>query len=229
MTPAQIVEEAQKSGARAIAYTYNEPTISFEYMIDTARLARKKGLKNVVVSAGYICEAPLKELLEVVDAYKIDLKGFNEKFYHELTAAHLAPVLENLKTIHKSGVHLEIVNLVIPGSNDSEKEIRDLCQWIKDNLGTDVPVHFTRFHPEYKLLNSPPTPVETVKRARRIAMEMGLKYVYTGNMDDTEGSTTYDPVTKEPLIVRQGFFIRSNKVGADGRTPSGQKIPGVWS
>lgn len=229
MTPAEIVEAALKSGSKSIAYTYNEPTISAEYMIDIATLARKKGLKNVVVSAGYINPEPLKDILKVVDAYKIDLKGFDEKFYHELTSAELAPVLEALKIIKQSGVHLEIVNLMITGENDTDEEMRKMCLWIKENLGTDVPVHFTRFHPDYKLVNKPPTPPETVKRARQIALEVGLKYVYTGNMDDPEGSTTYDPKTHEVLIERQGFFLSTNKVGKDGRAPSGEKIPGVWN
>ncbi len=227
MTPEEVVEEAIKSGSKIIAFTYNEPVISYEFMLDTAKLAKEKGLKTVVVSAGYINPEPLKELLNYIDAYKVDLKAFNEEFYQKLTGGHLEPVLEAMKIIKEKGVWLEIVNLLIPGENDSEEEIRKMVRWIKENLGDDVPLHFSRFYPMYKLKNLPPTPVETIIKARKIALEEGLKYVYTGNISYLEGEATYCPESGEVAIQRQGYFIVSNNL-KEGFCPSGEKIPGVW-
>jgi len=229
MTPEEVVEEAIKSGAKSIAFTYNEPTVYYEYMYDIAKLAKERGLKTAVISSGYINPEPLKELLPYIDAYKIDFKGFNNKFYQKMTVAgKVEPVMEAMKIIKESGVWLEIVNLVIPGENDSEEDLKNLILWIRDNLGTDVPLHFTRFHPDYKLLNIPPTPIETLKRARKMAIDLGLKYVYIGNVDDIEGSTTYCPESKEPAIVRKGFFVLQNNLDEKGQCKSGEKIPGIW-
>jgi len=228
MTPEQVVEEAVKSGAKSIAFTYNEPTIFFEYMLDIAKLARKRGLKTAVISAGYINPEPLKEFLPYVDAYKIDLKGFRDEFYQKLTKGRLEPVLEAMKIIKASGTWLEVVNLVIPGENDSKEDLMGLIAWVRDNLGTDVPLHFLRFHPDYKLLNTPPTPEETIKRARRMAMDAGLKYVYTGNIFYPEGSTTYCPKSRQPAIEREVFFVKKNNLTADGRCRDGEMIPGIW-
>lgn len=227
MTPEQVVEEAIKSNSQSIAFTYNEPTVSYEFMLDVAKLAKEKGLKTVVVSAGYINPEPLRELLPYIDAYKVDLKAFREEFYQKLTGGHLQPVLETIKTIKKSGVWLEIVNLLIPGENDSEQEIREMAKWIKENVGDDIPLHFSRFHPMYKLQNLPPTPEETVIKARKIAMEEGLKYVYTGNIVYPEGESTYCPESGEIAIGRQGYFILSN-ILQNGICPTNEKIPGVW-
>ncbi|MFH1830306.1 MAG: AmmeMemoRadiSam system radical SAM enzyme [Pseudomonadota bacterium] len=228
MSPEEVVDEALKSGAKSIAFTYNEPTIFYEYMLDIAKLAKKKGLKTAVISAGFINPEPLKELLPYIDAYKIDFKGYSEEFYKKLTNARLTPVLETMKTIKQSNTWLEIVNLVIPGENDSDKDLMGLINWIKDNLGTDVPLHFLRFHPDYKLLNKPPTPEETVKKARKMAMDAGLKYVYTGNIFFPEGSTTYCPKSKKPAIEREVFFVTKNNLTPEGRCSDGEKIPGVW-
>ncbi|PIU57994.1 MAG: AmmeMemoRadiSam system radical SAM enzyme [Deltaproteobacteria bacterium CG07_land_8_20_14_0_80_38_7] len=227
-SPEKVVKDALKSGAKSIAFTYNEPTIFYEYMLDIAKLAHKKGLKIVVISAGYINPEPLKELLPYIDAYKIDFKGFGEDFYQSMTNGHFAPVLETIKTIKKNGVWLELVNLVIPGENDSDEKLKGLISWVKGNLGEDVPLHFTRFHPDYKLTNLPPTPEDTLKKARKMAMDAGLKYVYTGNIYDPEGSTTYCPNNKEPAITRQGFFITQYNLSKDGQCKDGEKIPGVW-
>ncbi len=227
VTPEQVVDDALKNGCRSIAFTYSEPTIYYEYMLDIAKLAHQKGLKTVVVSNGYINQAPLKELLNYIDAYKVDFKAFNTGFYKELTGGSLDPVLQTMKTIHDQGVWLEVVTLLIPGRNDSEKEIRGLCKWIRQNLGDEVPLHFSRFHPMHKLLNLPPTPVETVIRARQIAMEEGLKYVYTGNIPDPEGECTYCPKSGQVAIERQGYFIVKNNM-KNGVGPDGEKIPGVW-
>ncbi len=227
MTPQQVVEKALKSGAQSIAFTYTEPTAFYEYMLDIALLAHENGLKNVVISAGYINPEPLRDLLPYIDAYKIDFKGFDDKFYQEMTAGHVGPVLEAMKIIKEQGVWLEIVNLVIPTENDREEDFRNLILWIKENLGTDIPLHFTRFHPDYKLLNLPPTPIETLQKARQMAQEYGLKYVYTGNIYDPEGSTTFCPESGEPAIVRQGFFVTQNNL-QNGQCSDGEKIPGVW-
>jgi len=229
LPPAELVDAAVRLGARSIAFTYNEPTIAYEYVLDTAKLARAKGLKTVLVSSGYINQKPLEELLLDVDGYKIDLKGFEDRFYRDLTSGSLAPVLEAIQTIHRSGVWLEIVNLVIPGENDRDEEILALSKWVKENLGEDVPLHFTRFHPQYKLLNKPPTPFETLAHARKLALGVGLRFVYTGNAADEEGGTTYDPVTGVPLIRRVGFFVTENRVNSEGVSPDGTHLPGVWS
>lgn len=228
MTPEKVIEEAIKSGSKTIAFTYNEPTIFYEYMLDIAKLAKQKGLKTLVVSSGYINPDPLKELLPYIDAYKIDFKGFSNKFYREMTNyGRVEPVLEAMKIIKESGVWLEIVNLVIPGQNDSEEDLKNLILWIKENLGTEVPLHFTRFFSDYKLLNVPPTPIETLKKARKMAMDLGLKYVYIGNVDDIEGSTTYCPESKKPAIIRKGYFVVENNL-KDGYCETGEKIPGIW-
>jgi len=229
MTPQEVVEEAIQSGAKAIAFTYNEPTVYYEYMLDIAKLAKEKGLKTAVISAGYINPEPLKELLPYIDAYKIDFKGFNDKFYQKMTViGKVAPVLEAMKIIKQSGVWLEVVNLLIPGENDSEEDLRNLILWIKNNLGPETPLHFTQFHPDYKLLNVPTTPIETLKKARKMAMDLGLKYVYIGNVDDVEGATTYCPNSKEPAIIRKGFSVLENNLSPQGQCRSGEKIPGIW-
>jgi len=225
--PEQVVEAAVRSGARSIAFTYTEPTIFYEYMYDIARLAKQRGLKTVVISNGYINQEPLRALLPFIDAYKVDFKAFNPEFYTDLTGGSLEPVLASMKTIREQGVWLEIVTLLVPGRNDSEAEVRSLSRWIRENLGPDVPLHFSRFHPQHKMLDSPPTPVETVIRARRIALDEGLHFVYTGNVAYPPGETTYDPASGEAAIERRGHFVvRNNMKG--GRGPGGSAIPGIW-
>jgi len=227
MTSEQVVDDALKNGNKIIAFTYNEPTVFYEYMFDVAKLAHEKGLKTAVVSSGYINVEPLKELLPHIDAYKIDLKSFKEEFYQKFTGGHLASVLEAMKIIKEKGVWLEIVNLLVPGENDSEEEIRDMAKWIKENLGDDVPLHFSAFHPDYKLQNLPPTPSETLIRARQIAMEEGLKFVYTGNIVYPEGESSYCPQSKTLAIGRQGYMITVNNL-VDGKCLDGEQIPGIW-
>ena len=226
-TPEQVVDEAIRTGCKSIAFTYTEPIIYYEYVLDIAKLAKKKGLKTVVVSNGYINPEPLRELLKYIDAYKVDFKAFNEQFYKELTGGSLDPVLQSMKIIRQQGVWLEIVTLLVPGKNDSDDEIRALARWIHKNLGDEVPLHFSRFHPMHKLLNLPPTPVERVIRARQIAMEEGLKYVYTGNVAYPAGESTYSPKTGQIAIERQGYFVVNNNLKS-GVAPDGEKIPGVW-
>ncbi|MBF0569340.1 MAG: AmmeMemoRadiSam system radical SAM enzyme [Candidatus Omnitrophica bacterium] len=226
-SPEEVVRLAVASGAKAIAFTYTEPVIFFEYLIDIAKLAKKAGLKTLVVSNGYIEPEPLKEMLQYVDAYKVDFKAFDEKFYEKLTNGHLQPVLNTMKTIRESGVWLEIVTLLVPGENDGADKIRALARWIKENLGDEVPLHFSRFFPLYKLQNLPPAPEETVIRARKIAMEAGLKFVYTGNIADPDGEITFCPGSGEKIIIRQGMFTTFNGL-RNGACSDGTKVPGVW-
>ena len=226
-TPEEVVNAALRSGARAIAFTYSEPTIFYEYMLDIAKLAKAKGLKTLVVSNGYIEPEPLKALLPYIDAYKVDFKAFDPKFYTQLTGGSLEPVLRSMKIIREQGVWLEIVNLLVTGQNDSEEQVRQLARWVKENLGDEVPLHFSRFHPMHKLQNLPPTPVERVLRAREIALAEGLKYVYTGNIPDSPGDSTYSPKIGQVVIRRQGFFVVENAL-TNGVAPDGTQIPGVW-
>ncbi len=226
MEPAKVVELAVKSGAKSIAYTYSEPIVFYEYMIDIAKTAKSRGVKNVVVTAGFINKQPLENLLKYVDAVKVDLKGFNNEFYRSYTAGDLNKILEALKVIKSSGKHLEIVNLVIPGVNDNDEDIKKLSLWIKENLGTKIPLHFTRFHPNYKMMDTPPTPKETLIKARKIAMDVGLKYVYTGNVDNPEGENTYCD-DGSIAIERRGFFVLKNNL-KDGKCADGSVIAGVW-
>jgi len=228
MTPEDVVREALASGSRSIAFTYSEPVVAYEYMMDIAKLAKERGLKTVVVSSGYIEPEPLQELLQFIDAYKVDFKGFSDRFYRELTGGRLEPVLETMKTIRKSGTWLEVLTLLIPGQNDSPEEIRGLSRWVRENLGTDVPLHFSRFFPQYKLLNLPPTPDETIIRARETAMAEGLKFVYTGNINYPEGEATYCPRSGEKIIERRGYFVVFNHL-KEGACSDGEKIPGIWS
>ncbi len=225
--PAEIIAQAEQAGAPVIAFTYSEPVVFYEYILDIARLAHQRGLKTVMVSSGYINPQPLKELLPYLDGIKIDLKAFDDKFYQKITKGHLSPVLNTLKIIHQAHKHLEIVYLLIPGENDSPAEISKMSRWLKQNLGAEAILHFSRFYPQYKMLNKPPTPVATVKEARRLALAAGLKYVYTGNIADAEGQTTYCP-DGSIAIKRRGFFVVENNL-KNGRCPDGTLIPGVWS
>jgi pyruvate formate lyase activating enzyme len=226
--PGAIVEATERDGVPVIAFTYNEPTVFTEYLTDIARAARKRGICSVLVSCGFMQEAPLAEMCDVLDAIKIDLKGFSEDFYRKVCSAELGPVLRSIKQVAGSGTHLEIVNLVVPTLNDSEYLLTELVKWVVGELGPDVPVHFTRFHPDYKLLNLPPTPVDTLERAYDIARTKGMHYPYVGNVPGHEGNNTYCPGCGRIVIRRTGFFVRENDV-TDGRCPQcGERIAGVW-
>ncbi|MGE5190735.1 MAG: AmmeMemoRadiSam system radical SAM enzyme [Gemmatimonadota bacterium] len=227
--PARLVDAAASRKSPVIAFTYNEPTVQFEYLVDAAREAKTRGIRSAIVSCGFMNEAPLAEMCGALSAVKIDLKGFSPDFYREVCRAELAPVLRSIGQAAKSGVHLEIVNLVVPTLNDSEKMLEGLAAWVAGEVGPDVPVHFTRFHPDYQLQNLPPTPVATLERAREIAMKRGIRFAYVGNVPGHPGNHTYCPGCGKVVVERRGFFV-SRMLVARGRCAScGTAIPGVWA
>ena len=228
--PEQLVQKAINSGRNIIAYTYTEPVIFYEYMLETAKLAKQAGLKNIMHSSGYVNEAPLRQLAKYLDAANIDLKGFSEDYYSQLSEGTLAPVLKSLQVLKEEGVHLEITNLILPGYNDDTDTLIKMCLWIKENLGADVPLHFSRFTPMYKLVALSPTPVETLERARQIALDCGLKYVYIGNIGGHPAESTYCPVCKKLLIERKGIFsVGQNNIEKGRCKFCGERIAGVWN
>jgi pyruvate formate lyase activating enzyme len=228
LQPQDVVTKAKEAGSPTIAYTYSEPAIFYEYMLDTAKAAKAAGLKNVMHSSGYINEEPLRGLCKYLDAANIDLKGFSEEYYADMSTGALAPVLKALKILKEEGVYVEITNLVVSGYNDTPEMLTQMCVWIKDNLGPDTPVHFSRFFPMYKLLSLNPTPVETLEKARNIALECGLKYVYIGNVAGNPAENTYCPKCKKVLIERKGYAILENNVENGKCKFCGEKINGVW-
>lgn len=207
-SPEEVVEYAIQSGAKSIAFTYNDPVIFAEYAIDCAKIAREKGVKTVAVTAGYINPAPREEFYEYMDAANVDLKAFTDEFYRKLCFAELKPILDTLVWIKtKTNVWLEVTTLLIPGHNDSEKEINELSKWFLENLGADTPLHFTAFHPDFKLTDVPSTPSATLRRARQQAKATGLHHVYTGNVNDVEGQSTYCPECNSLLIERNWYEL----------------------
>jgi pyruvate formate lyase activating enzyme len=227
--PEMIVEKAKEAGAHSVAYTYVEPTIFYEYMTDICHLVRKAGLLNVCHSNGFINPEPLRKLCKVMDAANIDLKGFTETFYRDLCNGELSPVLETLKTLRKEKVHLEITNLVIPTQNDDLSGVREMCLWVKNELGGDTPIHFSRFYPLYKLRSLPPTPVSILEKARSVALSSGLEYVYIGNIPGHEGEHTYCPNCRKMLIRRIGYMIGENHLRGGKCKYCGKPIPGIWA
>ena len=227
MTPEQVVDEALKTGASSIAYTYTEPTIFFEFMLATAKLAREKSLKNIMHSNGYINQEPLLELIPYLDAANIDLKGITDKYYSDYTFnGKVGPVLDTLKTLKQKAVWLEVTNLLIPGANDSREDIEKLISWIKDNLGVETPLHFSRFFPLYKLENLISTPLSSMQQAYEIAKKNGLNYVYLGNIESDRGNNTYCS-DGELAIRRVGYFVMENNL-VDGKCANGEAVAGVW-
>jgi pyruvate formate lyase activating enzyme len=223
-----MVKRAKEIGARSIAYTYVEPTIFYEYMLDIGLLAKKANLLNVTHSNGFINSAPLKNLCKVLDAANIDLKGFTENFYRELCGGELNPVLETLKTLKKEKIHVEITNLIIPTKNDEMSVLKEMCAWIKKELGEDTPIHFSRFYPLYKLKTLPPTPVSTLEKAREVALSSGLEYVYVGNIPGHSGENTFCPKCKKMVIQRTGYMVGEIHL-KDGKCRyCGKPISGIW-
>jgi pyruvate formate lyase activating enzyme len=229
-SPEAIARTAAEHGCRSVAYTYNDPVIFHEYAIDTALACREKGIKSVAVTAGYINPEPREEFFSVMDAANVDLKSFNEDFYHKLTGAHLQPVLETLEYIHhETDCWLELTTLLIPGENDSDRELQEMTQWVVEHLGPDVPMHFSAFHPDWKMMDTPPTPPETLTRARSIAMQNGIHHAFTGNVHDEDGESTYCHSCGTRLIGRDWYVITDWKLTADGRCPEcGEKCAGVF-
>ncbi len=227
LMPEQLVALTRARGIGAIAYTYSEPIVFYEYVADSAALARASHIRNVLVTAGYISEEPLRALLCSVDAVTLDLKAFSRRIYRKLSQGRLDPVLKAAKIIREEGVWLELSNLLVTGVSDDMGDVSRLCHWIAREVGADVPFHFLRFHPDYRLRTLPPTPVATLEEARRRALEAGLKFVYVGNVPNHEAENTYCPRDGRLLIERRGYLVvRNNLVG--GRCPCGEEIPGVW-
>jgi pyruvate formate lyase activating enzyme len=229
ISPEEIVGAATNRRTPIIAFTYNEPTVFMEYMADTAVWARKEKVRCVLVSCGFMNAAPLEEMCGFLDAIKIDLKGYSEDFYHNVCGAELRPVLDNIRRIAKRKVHLEIVNLVVPTLNDSEKMLSELADWIMGEIGPDIPIHFTRFHPDYKLLNLPPTPVATLERSRNIAMGKGIRYAYVGNVPGHPGNHTYCPKCGKIVIQRNAFLTTELNMENGNCGFCGSPIAGVWA
>lgn len=217
-SPENIARAAQRFECSSVAYTYNDPTIFHEYAVDTAIACRALGVKNIAVTAGYVCPEPRAEFYRQMDAVNIDLKGFTDDFYHKVCYAHLQPVLDTLIYVKReTTVWLEITTLLIPGLNDSDEEIEKMTQWVVENLGSDVPWHFTAFHPDWRMRDIPATPRETLARARRIAMKNGVRYAFTGNIHDPAGHSTYCHNCRTLLIGRDGYEITNWRLSPDGK------------
>ncbi|MCP5095975.1 MAG: AmmeMemoRadiSam system radical SAM enzyme [Chloroflexi bacterium] len=216
--PAAVADAAYRHNAKSIAFTYNDPVIFAEYAIDCAKAAHERGIKAVAVTAGYITPEARTDFFAHIDAVNVDLKAFSEQFYHKLCFAHLAPVLDTLKWLRsETAVWLEVTTLLIPGQNDSPDEIAQLCDWIAENLGTAVPLHFSAFHPDFKMIDTPRTPHSTLSRARQQALAAGLQHVYTGNVYDKTGQSTYCTGCGERLIERNWFTLGEWQVDGNGR------------
>jgi len=228
-SPERVAEVAASAGSSVVAYTYNEPTIFYEYMTDCAKATKARGLGNVVISNGFIAPEPHEALLPNLTAYKVDLKAFTADFYRNICNGRIDPVKATLKRLKDNGIWFEIVNLMIPTLNDDMDDIKRMANWVATELGDSVPIHFTRFHPMYKIRNLPRTPPATLAAARKTAMQEGCKFIYTGNLPGNEGEHTYCPKCKKPLIKRYGHMVIENRL-KDGNCPDcGCAIPGVWA
>ncbi len=230
-TPEMLAAAAKRLGCSSVAYTYNDPVIFMEYAMDVADVCHEHGVKSVAVTAGYMCAAPRAEFYRHVDAANVDLKAFTEAFYRKICGGELAAVLETLEYLrHETNVWFEITTLLIPGENDSDAEIDQMTQWIMSKLGPDVPLHFTAFHPDWKMRDKPNTPPATLTRARAMALRNGLRYVYTGNVHDPQGSSTYCPGCQARIIERDWYELGEWKIASDGACERcGTHIPGVFN
>lgn len=229
-TPEEIAEAAVRSGCRSVAFTYNDPVIFWEFAVDVARECHSRGVRTVAVTAGYICPGPREEFFSHMDAANVDLKAFTDRFYRELCGGDLQTVQETLVFLKKeTKVWFEITTLLIPGENDSEQEIRELSTWVASELGPEVPLHFTAFHPAWKMTDHPPTPPATLARARQIALECGMRYVYTGNVRDPVGASTWCHHCGEKIVGRDGFWITEYNLLPGGRCRfCGTRCAGVF-
>jgi pyruvate formate lyase activating enzyme len=227
-SPEVIAKAALEYGCKSVAFTYNDPVIFTEYAMDVADACHTRGIQTVAVTAGYVHAQPRRDFFAKIDAANVDLKAFTDDFYFKLTGSHLQPVLDTLIYLkHETQVWFEITTLLIPGHNDSDEEITAMCRWLREELGPDVPLHFSAFHPDYKMPDVPGTPPATLVRARNIALAHGLHYVYTGNVHNQDGDTTYCPTCKKPLIVRDWYQINHYRLDAMGQCPAcGAAIPG---
>jgi pyruvate formate lyase activating enzyme len=230
LTPQDVVDLAKREGCPVIAYTYNEPTVFYEFMLDCAKLARANGIRNVWVTAAYITPGPLRELAKYLDAANVDIKGIRDDYYRKYCDGHVQPVLDAIRILQEAGVHLEITNLVLPGANDSEQDLRDLASWVRQNLGPDAVLHFSRYFPMYKMEQPGPTPESTLLEARRIAREEGLRYVYIGNLPGEGYEDTICPACGRLLVKRSGYEVDWESYGiVDGACRyCGAKVSGVW-
>ena len=229
VSPERVIEFAQESKLQSVSYAFGEPAIFYEYMEEVAELAKEAGLFNLLHTAGYINPEPLKKLLEKIDAVNLDLKGFDEEFYREVVGGELKPVLDTLKMIKEAGAHMEITNILIPTLNDDMEKIKEMCNWIVEELGTGVPLHFARFYPLYKLSELPRTPVSTLEEARDTALKAGLDFVYIARVTDHEGENTFCPGCGEKIISRVGFVIEETHLEEGRCRHCGLEIPGRWN
>ena len=228
--PEEITAAAARTGCRSVAYTYNDPMIFLEYALDTAAACRARGIRNLAVTAGYVCEEPRREFFAAMDAANIDLKAFSDAFYRRICGGRLQPVLETLEYVaRETDCWLEITTLLIPGHNDSDAEIEALAGWILERLGPDVPLHFTAFHPDWRMREVPPTRASTLRRARRIATGLGLRYVYVGNVHDEEAESSFCHLCSETLIGRDWYALTAWNLDGEGRCRRcGTPLPGVF-
>jgi pyruvate formate lyase activating enzyme len=230
-SPEKIARVARQLGCQSVAFTYNDPVIFMEYAIDVAMACRELGVKTVAVTAGEICDEPREEFYKHMDAANVDLKAFTERFYEQVCASHLQPVLDTLVYLkHQTDVWFELTTLLIPGENDSDKEMDEMTRWVVEHLGPDVPMHFTAFHPDFRMLDKPSTPPATLTRARRIAIENGVRYAYVGNVHDESGESTYCHQCGTLIIGRDWYVLKDWQLTDDGCCRScGARCPGVFA
>lgn len=229
ISPEEIVSDALYYDCKSISYTYTEPTIFYEYAYDVSVIAKEKGLKNVFVTNGYIEDKPLEDIKPYLDAANVDLKGYSEEFYKKVCGATLKGVLDSLIKYKKLDIWLEVTTLIIPNYNDKEEDLKGIAKFIKNELGVDTPWHLTAFYPTYKLLDAPRTPIKTLKIAREIGLSEGLNYVYTGNIPEEDGESTYCPSCKKKIIERIGFTVKKNHVVSGRCKYCDREIAGIWS